>query len=919
MPFGPKKIILINAGRYDYAEVELGGVLQIVGPNNAGKTSLINTLQFLYLDDRRQMDFGHSLEATRDYYFRNQFSYVLFECLGAQGKFVVGWRGQSKAAGSEPERFCYKGEYITSDFIGEQDQVRDPKAVNGRLSAKQYRTLKSAQEHRELLLQATKGESDGSGVVALRDNDKYPQFREILKNLLCLSTITQDEMRARLLTLAGLPTEKPALDVRELFGEEYKNILEQKQKLTRFKKHQKEVTDLVTACESRNKVRGELLYRWTDLKPKRISFEAEHQKAVEKFVKAAKDAQDHIKDHTGEIAVCREEWRGFSDTKAGIQIQLDQLTAQSREFRDFVEEIERAAIREGKNEIVRLERELAEAGKENRSKAEEKIRVYSDLVNQKRQTIANFDQALVTVLRRDLTDDELEPLARLFNFDLLYQRVGKSGIAIHKREELIRLLKSLAARVDRNTYRDSFIEMPLPTSQHSLAQLANPDALGEKLKDEQDTLARWQSILKTIEQREGLELELSSKREEIEGKKDADGKEIQEGLERRLFRFEQFQIAKGNEPRLKAEWKQADEAFKAAEAKIGKLEKQLEVARKSEKEATDSKRKLEDEFNILMGEFDDCCPPEFSSKIIAPDEAIPNDFSGAVALYLRQQKKLGDLDDKVREHLRTIETTLGSDFLGVDESETIRRLREQLEALPDHETALQKSWELQLTDMRGSCAAVLRDLDVVKKSVTDLTKEFGKVQVSNLSSIRLDVIEVADSVGSLRKLAQVEQPGLFDDSTRLETVLTSFRQRFENNPLLRYADLFTLQFTATGDDGKPNRYHDFKQGVESHGTTITIKVLFNLLLLRSLLRQDSDKALFCEVPFFLDEIHSLDAVNRSAVLNTARKLGFIAITAAPESVSEVDALYFLQLKKGRIVLRHKHRVAVNRTRSSGSP
>jgi hypothetical protein len=92
MPNGPQKLILINAGRYDYAEVELSGLMQIVGPNNAGKTSLINTLQFLYLDDRRQMDFGHSPEATRDYYFPNQYSYVLFECLGARGKFVLGWK-----------------------------------------------------------------------------------------------------------------------------------------------------------------------------------------------------------------------------------------------------------------------------------------------------------------------------------------------------------------------------------------------------------------------------------------------------------------------------------------------------------------------------------------------------------------------------------------------------------------------------------------------------------------------------------------------------------------------------------------------------------------------------------------------------------------------------------------------------------
>ena len=137
-----------------------------------------------------------------------------------------------------------------------------------------------------------------------------------------------------------------------------------------------------------------------------------------------------------------------------------------------------------------------------------------------------------------------------------------------------------------------------------------------------------------------------------------------------------------------------------------------------------------------------------------------------------------------------------------------------------------------------------------------------------------------------------------------------FRQKFENNPLLRYADLFTLRFTVTGDDGKLHHYHDFKQ-IESHGTSITIKVLFSLLVIRSLLREDASKALLCEVPFFLDEVQELDSTNRHAILSTARKLGFIAITAAPESVSEVDALYFLQPQQGgRIVLRHRHRIGV---------
>jgi hypothetical protein len=49
----------------------------------------------------------------------------------------------------------------------------------------------------------------------------------------------------------------------------------------------------------------------------------------------------------------------------------------------------------------------------------------------------------------------------------------------------------------------------------------------------------------------------------------------------------------------------------------------------------------------------------------------------------------------------------------------------------------------------------------------------------------------------------------------------------------------------------------------------------------------------------------------AAIIATARKLGFLPITAAPEAVSEVDALYFLQPKRGKIVLRNKHRVGLS--------
>jgi hypothetical protein len=229
--------------------------------------------------------------------------------------------------------------------------------------------------------------------------------------------------------------------------------------------------------------------------------------------------------------------------------------------------------------------------------------------------------------------------------------------------------------------------------------------------------------------------------------------------------------------------------------------------------------------------------------------------------------------------------------------------------LPEREDVLRRDWQHQLTGLQATFDQILRSLADIKSAADRLNRDFSTIQVSNLTALKMEVQEQTDIVGSMRRLAKIEQPGLFDDSTGFEATIATFRSRFEATPILRYQELFTLQFTVTGDDGKPHHYQNFRQ-VESDGTTITIKVLFNLLVLRSLLREDSQRSLLCEIPFFLDEIYSLDAVNRHAILATARKLGFIAITAAPESVSEVDALYFLQPQRGRIVVRNSHRVSV---------
>lgn len=909
MPTGPQKIILIRSGLYDYAEVEISGALQIVGPNNTGKTTLINTLQFLYLDDRRHMDFGsYTPDQTRQFYFPNQYSYVLFECLGLQGQCVIGWRGQSKASGGEPERFCHLGPFTESDFLDERRQVREPREVNARLAAKHFRVLKSAQEHRELLLPPVDGEARGLGVVALRDDDRYHQFRETLKCLLTLSAITQEQMRDRLLTLADIPPDRTALDARALFGDDYDRIRQRRDRLVRFKQNQALVGQLIKAFDDREAVRGELIYRWTDLRNKRLAFEKAHEAALEKLRADALRQAATLQALTAELADRRNDVASLSKQEGALTSQLDALARSDKEFANFVEELERAALANLDNAIRAMENQLASAQNESKEKAKQRIDGSTGLVKQAEQTIARFDNLAITTLRKHFSDDELSSIFRVLSRDLLEIPVGSGGARVKRQRELIALLRDLLSHIRDGTYEDANVTIPLPSHTAPLAGLESVETAREQLEEHRQALQRWQTILAAIEQRESLQRQLKTKREERDGKKGPNGEEVQEGLAKRIFRFEEYQKSKVTEPRLRAELKAVIKATTAANERIAALENQRHAAEKAEENARAAIRKEEDEFNEVMGRFSECIFPEFPAKARTVED-IPDDFDAAITCFLRQQSKQTGLADETARLLVEVERWFGDEFRGDDEQQSIRLLREEVEALPEKEEALARDWNAHIHTLKATFDRVLRELGEVQSAKDSLNRHFAKIPVSNLRSVKMEVLEQADLVSPIKRLASFDPGGLFDRDPEQESALTTFRTKLQANPVVRFADLFTLGVTVEGPDGRKHTYYDFRQ-IESHGTTVAIKVLFNLLLLKSQLKGDG-----CQVPFFLDEVQILDPANRQAIIATARRLGFLPITAAPEAVSEVDALYFLQPKRGKIVLRNKHRVGL-KTRAS---
>jgi hypothetical protein len=570
---------------------------------------------------------------------------------------------------------------------------------------------------------------------------------------------------------------------------------------------------------------------------------------------------------------------------------LKNIELQDKEYAGFSDDLERAALANLTQELRSLETRLANAEGESHEKAKRSLDFFAEEVRKKEQVIARFDRLAVTALRRHFSDGELNTLFRLLNRDLLEMPLGKDGAVVSRQEELLAGLRGLLARAQAGDYRDANVSFPIPKGIEPLAGLENLETAREKLAEYQSTLQRWRAILAAIEQREKMKEQAAATRTEIEAKR------------KRLFQFEEYQKAKADEPRLRAQLKAAAAAVAAAQERVDKLAAQLDGVKEAKRASETAGVNAENEFNAVMGRFDQCLFPEFPTKPCAV-EGIPDDFDHAIALFLKQQEKQGKLCDEIANLLFQTEQWCGDEFRGQDEYETVGALRGELEALAEKEDALARDWNAHIHGLKATFDQVLQNLEHVRAAAAGLNRAFAKVQISNLKSLKLEVLEQSDLVSWIKRLAAFEPGGLFEADPQQESAIANFRRKIQDNPVIRFTDLFTLGFSVTGADDQRHTYHDFRQ-IESHGTTITIKVLFNLLLLKDQLRRDD-----CAVPFFLDEIQTLDPANRRAILQMARQLGFIAITAAPEAVSEVDTLYFLQPRNGRIVLRQRHRLGI---------
>lgn len=215
MRHGVRRLVAINSGRFIYAELDLAGPVHLVARNNAGKSTLVNALQYLYVDDIRKMAFPKNVEETREHYFGENRSYLIYECSTPSGIQTLLVRGLGNLRTGGFERYVYSGPFRREDYEEEDRTIREFDSIRKLLADRNLLEVPRVHLWEVLTGQvpAKAKNLPSLGIVPLRSQQEYSSFREVFVKLLALTDTTARDLKRLIIACHAHEVGETRIDV----------------------------------------------------------------------------------------------------------------------------------------------------------------------------------------------------------------------------------------------------------------------------------------------------------------------------------------------------------------------------------------------------------------------------------------------------------------------------------------------------------------------------------------------------------------------------------------------------------------------------------------------------------------------------------------------------------------------------------
>jgi len=886
--FGPTRLVVIRSGKYDYGEIDLTEPVHLVGPNNVGKTSLIALLQLLYVDSQTHMTFSRPLDESKRYYFPDTDSYVLFEVLTPTGFQVVGAHGLGKVKRNDFVRFAYQGRFDVADYLDEERRVREAADVKLRLSEHDYIELQPRH-----LRAALTGIGDNRGVhlglVPLDQRDQYERFRAVFQHLLRLAQIRQAELKGLLLEIYRNEFRQHSVDLGREVAEQLHIIRTNQDKIRRLKTLQPEVERLLKAVQERDAARGPLPGLWGHLS----LAAAEKKQELARQLAALEEREQLL---GGEVARAEDEYARCRDEKS-VQLKqstrledfLARLEAEKKRFEGYIPEFkeqERALLDDA---LAKLTVQIHSGSQETVPQLEKKLRRRQRARAELESRLQGLAGSVGSRIAELLPDPaKRSAFFKLIDTRLLQLPIGEAGLQVSDENGLRAWLAETQGRMSGNHFNGCGVRIDLAAlPEPDLDEFLNAERIAEDLAETGREITRLEEALQAARDAR----QLARQRSQLSQDRDA--------LVREMADWQVYQDEKEAEPRQRAELAEVEKVLDGLEETMERAQARLRDIGLERRDLDNSRADVHRQQTLLNEAVGRLRAPDESWAESTAGETSPEgsvDFDDLAARYSKLYEEQRRHDERVQDQLRIIEEHTYGRYAHPDESVTIDLLRGEMDALPEMEESTDNLWHGLAVGLRSSFKQLRQDLETLKSMVSKLNRQLGAVTVSNLEKVSLVIDERPEWKSRITDMLEIEDMPLFADPVKAEAAIKEIGNLLDKHEKVDLADLFGLQFEVKTVGGRTMHYQNL-DSVESNGTTITMKVLINVLMLRELLKKDDVR-----IPFYLDEASSLDHDNLEAIVQYSQKHGFVPVLASPDPMEAATHLYFVAEQGGRVVL-----------------
>lgn len=907
---GPTRLILINSGPYVYADVDLTRSGHLVGENNVGKTSLIAVLQFLYMADQDDMRFSERRDVSRQFYFRSDKSFIVFELETAEGTRCVLVQGLGPARMHNFERWIYSGPYRKEHYI-DGKRVRSPQDILADLGAECGAVKVSPGELRQALTGHGRRSVPNLGIVPVKEDKNYPRFVSVFRNLIHLDQVRQQELKQLLIEIS--PVKSSAINLAEKYGALFEGLRRDTTALDAFEALLPSVEEALSADDERAQVRSRIMPLWDGYKRLYDLEVARLQEVAVELNQRIENARAEDGEAAALLEALGRALMEASERRGTLSGQLQALATQEAEFEGFDEQFERAALANEGNRLREVQGRLYQAQQVSSPESlEQRLQKRTAERDALLRRLENVSHQLASQLKQHFSDEQLQQVFTLLNPSLLAEPVDGERIALLDAAALRQRLEALLACIRQQVYQDEAVRLDLSQlSAPALSEYLDPAVIEQQIQTLQQEIKEGADALEAARNHAALQ---------------ADAKALEEAVQEaqlKLARYGQLQQIREQAPQWQAELTGLEQEVERLGRQRQQLEAKREELRRRASEATEALKQRDRELRFLheahQKVFDQLnqLPERFqwpSEALVPTGEQSAKEAREALEHALARQQ---ELSHRLQLALQRIgKHPQHTRFMGDGaEAEQLAQLRDRLEAFTDQKTTLKQRWAGLLTGLSQEASQLLDGLAKIDEQCLRLTRQIGRMSISNLEGLAVRAArnrEVTHQLEALRNqgLKQGDlglDPAMdIDIAAALERVDTALRKRH----VIRLEDAFELSFDVTLPGGQTRSYAQLNQ-IQSNGTTVTIKVLVNMLLLRGLLVEKPERR--ASIPFYLDEVARLSINNVQAIVQMAKDQGCVPILASPTDLEAAEVLYLLRPNaQGRLFLTEAHRVEVRR-------